>query len=99
MVEAAIVLPLLLLMMLSMIMLMLHDYRCYQAQVELHTTLMEDWDQSSAVFDIEKKKTETSSKISGMIDQWLVQEKEGRIYVFSPAKCIRLGEMFDFGTE
>ena len=99
MIEAAMVLPLVILIIFSLFLIMLHDYQCYQEQIAIHEAMLSSWDSPKAVFDIQKKKTETSSIISGAVDLLFETEKEYQCYRFSPAVCIRLGEMISFVDE
>ena len=99
MVEAAMVLPLVILLVLSMLLVMLHDYDTHREQLKVHKTMIASWEQPATVFDIQKKKIETSSKISGAVDFLFRSKKEYRTYNFSPAACIRLGEMIAFDAE
>ena len=99
MVEAAMVLPILILILLSLVLLMAYEYQCHWNQIDIHQKLLSTWDQSTSAFDIKTKKTETSSKVDGVITMEFQREIEARIYVFSENKCIRLGEMLDFDEE
>ena len=96
MVEAAMVLPLLILVIVSMLFVMVHDYDVHQKQMQIHKELIQSWTLPSTVFKIETKKIETSSKISGGAEFWMKEMKVYRSYVFSPAACIRTGEMISF---
>ncbi|MGN0659304.1 MAG: hypothetical protein ACI4LA_06825 [Emergencia sp.] len=90
-VEAAMVLPVLLLTILSLIMLMIYYYSCLQAQTQMHGQMLEEMLRSEAVFDIIKNKTETSSKMGGITGIILNRNLEGRLYVISEADIIRAG--------
>ena len=97
--EAAIVLPLFLLVILTLVLCMIYQYECHHAQTEMHRQLLDEWDRSAKVMDIERRTAETSSETRGIVDRWLSREKESRIYICSPAECIRLGEMLSFDEE
>lgn len=99
MVEAAMVLPILILILLSLVLLMAHEYQCHWNQIDMHRNLLSTWDKSTSAFDIKTKTTETSSEVDGAVAMEFQKEIESRIYVFSETKCIRLGEMLDFDEE
>lgn len=99
MIEAAMVLPILILIIFSMILLMMHDYNCHRNQIKLHEDLLQTWDQSNKIFDIEMGETETITHISGAVDLDAERMKKGRIYIFSAAEWIRIGEMLSFDEE
>ncbi|MFR7989820.1 MAG: hypothetical protein ACLU5F_04415 [Anaerovoracaceae bacterium] len=98
-VEAAMVLPVLILTVLSLILLLIYFFSCLSAQVELHGQMAEESIASEKTFDIIKKKTETSSKVGGAVDLILKKETEGRIYVVSGADIIRAGKLIGFEYE
>ena len=99
MIEAALVLPVFLFVILTLVLCMIHQYECHRAQIELHEQLIHQWDLSEKPVDIEKQKTHTISEIRGVVFQWLTTEKESRIYICSPPAYIRLGEMVSFDQE
>ena len=99
MVEAAMILPLLILTVLSMILLLIYFFTCLCTQVDLHGQLVREAMTPAPVFDIEKKKTETSSETGGIAELLLKTETEARIYVISGADMIRTGELLSLGEK
>ena len=99
MIEAAMVIPVFLLTILTLVLCMIHQYECHKTQIEIHEQLLHAWDASGKIIDIETRKVEKSSEIRGMVFQWLSTEKESRIYLYSPSEYIRLGEMLSFDEE
>ena len=96
MVEAAMILPLLILMILSMLFVMIHDYDIHQKQLASHEELIHLWDQPTTGLKIKTKTIETSTKISGAVNFPMKESRTSRSYIFSPASCIRVGEMISF---
>jgi len=96
MLEAAMVLPLLILVILSMLFVMMHDYDMHQKQLKAHKELIQFWDHPTTVLKIKTKKIETSTKISGAVKFPMKESRTCRSYIFSPASCIRVGEMISF---
>lgn len=92
-VEAAMVLPILILTILSLILLMVYYFSCLNTQVDLHRQMIEDGMHVDTVFEIKTKKEETSSEIGGVISMIMSKEIEGRVYMINEANLIRLGEM------
>ncbi|MGF6376262.1 uncharacterized protein YpmS [Clostridiales Family XIII bacterium PM5-7] len=95
MVEAAMVLPIIILIVLSLILLMIYVYACLNTQVKSHQQLIIEADHSSQMFTIKKNKQETSTHLGGFVSLIMNKEIESRAYVMHQAKIIRLGEMLD----
>lgn len=95
-VEAAMVLPILILTVLSMIMLLIYFFSCLNTQADLHKELIAESLTSEASFDIIKKQSETSSKMGGLVGLVMHKEMNGKIYRIGKADVIRAGEMLDF---
>ncbi len=99
MVEAAMVLPLLILVILSILFVMIHDYDMHQKQITAHKELIQLWDQPTTVLKIKKKTIETSTKISGAVNFPMKESRTCRSYMLSPTSCIRVGEMISFDEK
>ena len=99
MVEAAMILPILVLIIFSMILFMLYQYQCHQNQIALHHDLIQTLDESDVVFDIEVMENQTIAHIAGAVDLNVEKNQKERIYLFSAAECIRIGEMLSFDEE
>ena len=99
MVEAAMVLPILLLLILSLLMVMLYHYDCHQAQMKMHQSLIAEVNESDTILDIKKNKTETSSAIAGLVQMVVQDEVESRVYLLQEATWIGIGEMLTFDEK
>lgn len=92
-VEAAMVLPILILTILSLILLIVYYFSCLNTQVDLHRQMIKDAMYCETIFETKTKKEETSSEIGGIISMIMNKEIEGRVYMINEANLIRLGEM------
>lgn len=93
MVEAAMVIPILILVCLSLILVMVHFYEAHQKQMALHKELLESSHKRDVVFYIEKRSQMNQTALEGIVNHILVIEKQHRIYCLKPSQWIRLGEM------
>lgn len=93
MVEAAMVLPILILVVFSLILVMVHYYENHHGQIVLHKEMLAQVQESDTVFRIRKRTQENQTKLDGMVNHILKDEKQHRIYDLQPAAWIRLGEM------
>lgn len=98
-VEAAMVLPILILTILSLIMLMVYFFSCLNAQVDMHKEMVKESLTAPVVFDINEKSRETSSQMGGVVSLIMKKEIEGKMYEMKPADMIRAGEMLDVENE
>ncbi len=92
-VEAAMVLPILILTILSLILLIVYYFACLNVQVDLHRQMVQDAMHSKSIFEIKNKKEETSSEIGGVISMIMNKQIEGKIYMINEADIIRAGDM------
>ena len=92
-VEAAVVLPLLILTVLSMILAAVFLFRYEVKQSEAHAALMKDVSSSSAVFSIRRRSASESEKIRGTYDRSMSKSKAFRAYAISQADAFLLGEL------
>ncbi len=98
-VEAAMVLPILILIAFTLMLVMIHFYTYHQGQIGLHKELIFWSQESEAVFHIQKKELHHHSKLDGMVELILQEEKQYRIYALKAAEWILLGEMAGFSDE
>lgn len=98
-VEAAMVLPLLILTVLSLILLLIFFFSCLEGQVNMHKNLLRENEESVKVFDLAKNELETSSEIGGLAEVMMHKKVTGRIYRINAADVIRAGEMLGFDEE
>lgn len=99
MVEAAMVLPILILTVFSLMMVMLFFYEMHQNQIALHKELILLSQESQGTFRVEKQTQKNQTRLDGMVNHLLMEEKQHRIYSLKPARWILLGEMAGFGDE
>ena len=94
-VEAAMVLPVLILTILSMILLMLFFFSCLQAQTDMHREMLAYSANSEKTFQIHRQNTETSRHAGGIVDMLLHKAVDGRLYIINEADFIRAGDLLD----
>ncbi|MBR3756692.1 MAG: hypothetical protein IKK48_06230 [Firmicutes bacterium] len=99
MVEAAMVLPILILIVFTLMMVMVHFYTYHQAQMDLHKEMLCWSQENAAVFRIQKKALEYQTRLDGMVYHILQEEKQFRIYGLESADWVRLGKMAGFSDE
>lgn len=95
-IEAAMVLPLLILTIVSLIFLTLYFYHCLQAQTEAHSEMIQRALCGDTPFEIYEKNTETSGRTDGIVQRLMKKEQEYSIYLFNGADFVRAGEMIGF---
>jgi len=93
MVEAAMVLPLLILVCFSLLLVMVWFYEIHQNQMTIHKELLIQARESDAFFKVEKQQQQNQTRLDGLAAHLLTMEKQHRIYCLKPAQWIRLGEM------
>lgn len=91
-VEASIVLPLLILMIVSMIYAMMFFYGHADRQMKLHEVSLDKAKTSSSLFKKEKYKVEDSSLISGAARILLRKDIYADIYLINEADLVRVGK-------
>lgn len=91
-VETAMVLPVLILTILSMILLILYFYLCLSTQTEVHRDLITEAAESGAAFRIIEKGAGASSEVGGILDMIMEKRIEGRMYVLNHGRILRAGE-------
>ncbi len=93
--EAALVLPILILTILSMILLILYFYSCLNTQTALHNNLMRETAESSAIFHICTESDSVSSQMEGITDILMEKRITGRMYALNFAEIVRAGELIE----
>lgn len=93
MVEAAMVLPILILVVFSLMMVMVWFYQVHQSQIVVHKEMLAQCQESDQVFRIQKRIQQNQVRLDGMVNHLLKTEKQHRIYSLKPAKWVLLGEM------
>ena len=91
-VEASIVLPLLVLMIVSMIYAMMFFYGHADRQMKLHKVSLDKAKTSSSLFKKEKYKVEDSSLISGAARILLRKDTYADIYLINEADLVMVGK-------
>lgn len=91
-VEASIVLPLLVLLIVSMIYAMMFFYSHADRQMKLHKVSLDKAKASSSLFKKEKYKVEDSSLISGAARVLLRKDINADIYLINEADLVRVGK-------
>ena len=92
-VEAAIVLPLMILTILSMIMIAVFLYSHNLSQAEAHVQLMNEVVRSRKVFDVKRKSVSTSERIRGSYRSDIQKNGSFRAYVIDQADAVRTGSL------
>ncbi len=94
-VEAAMVLPVLILTILSMILLMLFFFSCLQDQTDAHQEMLAHSAESEKTFQVYQQKTRTSRHAGGIVDMLLHRDMDTRLYIIREADFIRAGDLLD----
>ena len=92
-VEAAIVLPLMILTILSMIMVAVFLYSHNLRQAETHVGLMKEIESSKSIFAVKRKSVTTAKDIRGTYKAELSRDSTIRAYVIRQADVIRTGSL------
>ncbi len=92
-VEAAMVLPLLILIVLSLVLLMMFYLDCHQTQIKTHEDLLQSFDRMRCVFDQECVETSVSEFIGGMAGMMIGESRQHKVYLIHPAKILMIGEL------
>ena len=92
-VEAAIVLPLMILTRLSLIITAVFLYSYNLSQAEAHVQLMNEVVRSRKVFDVKRKSVSTSERIRGLYRSDIQKNGSFRAYVIDQADAVRTGSL------
>ena len=93
MVEAAMVLPVLILVILSLILLMIYDYHCVICQTDLHADLLAKAEKSLKIYDTLEENRQVCESMGGLSEILMKKRIAARCYVFAPAAILRAGEL------
>lgn len=94
-VEAAMVLPVLILTILSMILLMLFFFSCLQDQTDMHRSMLARSAGSEKTFQVCRDSVRTSRHAGGIVDMLLRRDTAGRLYIIDEADFIRAGDLLE----
>lgn len=92
-VEASIVLPLMILVILSMIMVAVFLFRFELKQSDSHVDLAKESARSKLIFGIKRNSASYSGHVRGAASGGFSKERTSRMYVISQADAIMLGEL------
>lgn len=99
MVEAAIVLPLLFLVILSIILVMLYLFQGEKNQSQLYQELIASNMEDRRIFFVQTKTQETRASIRGVSKILMYQKNTQKCYVINPADGVRAGDLFQNEKE
>lgn len=97
-VEAALVLPLLFLIILSMIGLVLYEFEGLRAQTGVHEKLIQEEYDNVLPLSVARKENTVSRRPGGIVTFSMSREVRGRCYCIREAEAIRLQEVIGDGT-
>ena len=98
-VEAAIVLPILILTVVSMILLLLFFHAVVQDRTDLQEEVRAQADKRQVVFTICRAEKITSSRMQGITAVLMRHREKSFCYALDPALAVRLGEAVRYGQE
>lgn len=96
-VEAAIVIPVVILMILSMIILLIHFHKGMNTQTGLHEKLSGKAMKNDLIFSVKNDSQNIETVLKGISGGILKREISGKCYMLNPADSIRLKK--GFGTR
>lgn len=91
-IEAALVLPIVILTIISMLMLLIYFFSCLNSQVDLHRELLAEISRQDYTYRIIQNKKETSKKTGGLVNIILHKDCVAEVYVIRESFLIRAGE-------
>lgn len=91
-VEAAIVIPLVIFAILSMILLLVYFYSCLQTQIDVHHVLLDRQEHCRHVYQLSRASGSTQKSMRGITKIVMHKESRGRYYLIRPAEVILIGE-------
>ncbi|ASS40786.1 hypothetical protein AXF21_01855 [Eubacterium minutum ATCC 700079] len=97
--EAAIVIPVVILMILSMIILLIHFHKGMNAQTGLHEKLSGKAMKNDLIFSIKNDSQNIETVLKGISGGILKREISGKCYMLNPADSIRLKKGFGASKE
>lgn len=96
-VEAAVVMPLVILAVLSMILLQVFFYQCLLVQVRLHEDLTDRAVHSRKLFCVEQASASRGENMQGITHIRMTREHRVSCYAFCGADLVRTGEVTGLG--
>ena len=99
MVEAAIVLPILILVILSLVLTTLFFYRTLETQVNLHMELTGRDIAGKQLYKVEKRTAGTELAIRGAFEDVFSSRCTGACYVINMAPLLRMGKRINDDQE
>lgn len=99
MVEAAMVLPVLILVTFTLLMVMVSYFENHHSQILLHQEMIHHARQSQAAFGVHRRVHKHQQGLDGIVNEILRTEKYHTIYKIRPVQWIRLGGMAGFHEE
>ena len=97
-VEAAIVIPVVILLILSMIIMLIYFYEGLHVQAKMHERLSQKAMNSKVIFHVENESKEVSTIMKGIGRGILRKEISGKCYMLNPSDAIRLKKGFEKKT-
>ena len=91
-VEAAIVLPLVLLAILSMILLLIYFYSCLQTQIDVHHVLLDRQEHCRKLYQVSRASGSTEKSMRGLTKIVMHKESRARYYLIRPAEIVSIGK-------
>lgn len=91
-VEGAMVLPIIILIIVSLIGALIFCYESLEKQCDLHSQLIEMAEQNESIFKVVEENIESSSYIKGFVKVKLREPLNDCIFAFCRADIIRLGD-------
>ncbi len=91
-VEAALIFPIVILTIISMLMLLIYFFSCLNKQVDLHQKLLMEIRQQEYTCKVIQNKEETSKDTGGLVNIILHKECIAKVHAFRESFLIRTGE-------
>ena len=93
MVEAAFIIPILILMIAGLLMLSVFCYEYHCRQISCHEELLGKWDENRKAYSVERDQVFVRKGLEGLSDAVLERNTSHRVYQLRPAQWINLEEM------
>lgn len=98
-VEAAIILPLIFLIILGTITIMLYLFQIEKEQSKMHIDIIKRSSERKEIIGIERSEKVVNGEIQGLSVFIMSKKINGRAYVLNPSKGIRLGELLSHEND
>ncbi|SFE56416.1 hypothetical protein SAMN02910327_01505 [Peptostreptococcaceae bacterium pGA-8] len=93
MIEGALILPLIILIIVSLIMVTVHFYRSAEKQFDIHTKVGEEYGDSASTLRIETVSIEHSSLIKGLFLGKLTEKEKNKCHILNEIQLMRIGNL------